>query len=384
MSAQHTFESRRRFAECVQRGEAGVNLAEAVLHIAAEDDAIVSHSAVAFPVDAYLGRVERMVDELARLRLAHLPPGEAEPAEVLAAVDAYLYTEKRLGLGGPGKSAIPAAARVAHPGVWEEPRRAYLNELLTRRVGTPACLAILYAEVMQRLLQKGAVDFAVRMECPSFNELPRAVVLPGLTRASLARPDGSLTNTCTMDALYEVLIHLKRSYWPYGWDSTYTEGGASFASYGGFDAAARVAVEGMQSAEMEAISRTAAHRLSRGIWTSPGAGDLRRARAAAERICMLVGDQRPAERRDAAVLLIHSGEFAQGRAELDAYLASPEARSAPSETRILVDRLRDKTTEMLSASGELSAALPPVITAKSVLQRLRPVEDVSELLDLPW
>eukprot|EP00873_Tetraselmis_striata_P010348 jgi/Tetstr1/430612/TSEL_020409.t1 len=269
MSAQHTFESRRRFAECVQRGEAGVNLAEAALHIAAEDDAIVSHSAVAFPVDAYLGRVERMVDELARLRLAHLPPGEAEPAEVLAAVDAYLYTEKRLGLGGPGKSAIPAAARVAHPGVWEEPRRAYLNELLTRRVGTPACLAILYAEVMQRLLQKGAVDFAVRMECPSFNELPRAVVLPGLTRASLARPDGSLTNTCTMDALYEVLIHLKRSYWPYGWDSAYTEGGASFASYGGFDAAARVAVEGMQSAEMEAISRTAAHRLSRGIWTSP-------------------------------------------------------------------------------------------------------------------
>uniref|UniRef100_A0A7S1X9J8 Uncharacterized protein n=1 Tax=Tetraselmis chuii TaxID=63592 RepID=A0A7S1X9J8_9CHLO len=103
-------------------------------------------------------------------------------------------------------------------------------------------------------------------------------------------------NTCTMDALYEVLVHLKRSYWPFGWDSSYTQGGESFASYGGFDAAARAAVEGMQSAEMEAISRTAAHRLSRGIWTSPGAGDLRRAKAAAERICMLVGDDRPSER----------------------------------------------------------------------------------------
>eukprot|EP00193_Tetraselmis_chui_P012902 CAMPEP_0177770630 /NCGR_PEP_ID=MMETSP0491_2-20121128/11056_1 /TAXON_ID=63592 /ORGANISM="Tetraselmis chuii, Strain PLY429" /LENGTH=142 /DNA_ID=CAMNT_0019287915 /DNA_START=103 /DNA_END=531 /DNA_ORIENTATION=+ len=34
----------------------------------------VSHSAVAFPVDAYLGRIQRMVDELARLRLAHLNP----------------------------------------------------------------------------------------------------------------------------------------------------------------------------------------------------------------------------------------------------------------------------------------------------------------------
>jgi len=114
----------------------------------------VSHSAVAFPVDAYLGRIQRMVDELARLRLAHLNPDTATPEEFLGVVDKYLYEEQRLGIGGPGKSAIPASAKVAHPGVWEEPRRAYLNELLTRRVGTPAALAILYAEVMQGLLQK--------------------------------------------------------------------------------------------------------------------------------------------------------------------------------------------------------------------------------------
>jgi len=154
MSVQHTHESRQRFARCIRRGEAGVNLAEAALQIAAEDDAIVSHSAVAFPVDAYLGRIQRMVDELARLRLAHLNPDTATPEEFLGVVDKYLYEEQRLGIGGPGKSAIPASAKVAHPGVWEEPRRAYLNELLTRRVGTPAALAILYAEVMQGLLQK--------------------------------------------------------------------------------------------------------------------------------------------------------------------------------------------------------------------------------------
>lgn len=40
--------------------------------------------------------------------------------------------------------------------------------------------------------------------------------------------------------------------------------------------AAEAAVSGHQAnPELEAIARTAAHRLERGIWTSPGAGDLR-------------------------------------------------------------------------------------------------------------
>eukprot|EP00193_Tetraselmis_chui_P021187 CAMPEP_0177774996 /NCGR_PEP_ID=MMETSP0491_2-20121128/13838_1 /TAXON_ID=63592 /ORGANISM="Tetraselmis chuii, Strain PLY429" /LENGTH=220 /DNA_ID=CAMNT_0019293479 /DNA_START=424 /DNA_END=1087 /DNA_ORIENTATION=+ len=220
-----------------------------------------------------------------------------------------------------------------------------------------------------------------------------------------------------MDALYEVLVHLKRSYWPFGWDSSYTQGGESFASYGGFDAAARAAVEGMQSAEMEAISRTAAHRLSRGIWTSPGAGDLRRAKAAA---CFKTttssvssfwrhSNSEPPTlgfpnllvtvpfmmgfisrellyclaRRDAAVLLIHSGEFAQGRAELKAYLASAESREAPSETRILVDRLMDKVDDMLGPRTA-SSSPKPVISVSSVLRKGRPEEKTADLLDLPW
>ena len=44
-------------------------------------------------------------------------------------------------------------------------RNAYLNEVLIRRQGTAAALAVLYAEIMQRLLRMGAVDFAVRMDC---------------------------------------------------------------------------------------------------------------------------------------------------------------------------------------------------------------------------
>ena len=53
-----------------------------------------------------------------------------------------------------GRSNLPAAAKVAHPGVWEEARHAYLNEALTRRIASPACLAILYADIMQRLHER--------------------------------------------------------------------------------------------------------------------------------------------------------------------------------------------------------------------------------------
>lgn len=48
--------------------------------------------------------------------------------------------------------------------------------------------------------------------------------------------------------------------------------------------------------QVRAISATAAHRLQRGIWTSPGAGDLRRCIGACERLVMMVGDEQPRER----------------------------------------------------------------------------------------
>jgi hypothetical protein len=50
------------------------------------------------------------------------------------------------------------------------------------------------------------------------------------------------------------------------------------------------------SAALRAVSATAAHRLSRGIWTSPGGGDLVRAIAAAEKLVMMVGEEEPEER----------------------------------------------------------------------------------------
>ena len=111
-----------------------------------------------------------------------------------------------------------------------------------------------------------------------------------------------MLNTCTSEALVETLRFLKRAYWPFAWDS--------FS--GGFRGAASAYLDGAGSAEMEAIARTAAHRLDRGIWTSPGAGDLRRALAAAERLVLLRGDEEPDLRRDLSVLYLHCGRW-EGR-----------------------------------------------------------------------
>lgn len=55
--------------------------------------------------------------------------------------------------------------RVHAAGVWEEPRDAYLHEVLIRRRGTPAAMAVLLYGTFQQLFLDGAIDFMVRIDC---------------------------------------------------------------------------------------------------------------------------------------------------------------------------------------------------------------------------
>lgn len=41
-----------------------------------------------------------------------------------------------------------------------------------------------------------------------------------MTRRMITQPDGSLLNTCTSDAVIQMLRFLKRAYWPFAWDSS--------------------------------------------------------------------------------------------------------------------------------------------------------------------
>jgi hypothetical protein len=69
-----------------------------------------------------------------------------------------------------------------------------------------------------------------------FTSPPRAIPLPNLTRQQVLLPDGSgVLNTCSSTALEELLVHLKRAYWPFPWDTSLDDperGGRG--SHGGF------------------------------------------------------------------------------------------------------------------------------------------------------
>ena len=127
-------------------------------------------------------------------------------------------------------------------------------------------------------------------------------------------------NCCSLDVLRMINIHLKRSFWPFAWQ-------ANDPVSGGFIAAAKTFLDGASSAESEAIARAALHRLQRGVWTSPGAGDVRRALVACERLVLLSngpgsGATKKAEataRRDYAILLLHVGRFEEAKRELLRY-----------------------------------------------------------------
>ena len=82
---------------------------------------------------------------------------------------------------------------------------------------------------------------------------------------------------------------------------------------------------------------------------------MRRAKAAAERLCILVGDEYPWERRDASLLLWHTGQACQAATELEAYESSSYYRTtAKAGEKGLVERL---LTLMQSHPG---AQLPPM------------------------
>lgn len=60
----------------------GINLAEAALQVAAEDDAIVSHSSVQLPVHSFQNRISRVANDANRLYLREMP-SKSTPQQTL-------------------------------------------------------------------------------------------------------------------------------------------------------------------------------------------------------------------------------------------------------------------------------------------------------------
>lgn len=366
LSTEHAYEARQAFLTAVSYSEVRMDLAEAALQISAEDDAIASHTVVRLPVGSYHQRLAKLAEGAAQA-LATIDENSSVEKQIQT-VEHFLWERQRFRLPHMGRSNVPERSKVDHPGVYEDARHAYLNEVLIRRVGCPAVLAVIYGDVMRRLLTSGALSCGVRVECQDLSVLPTAEVLPNMTR-EVAAAGGTTLNLCSQDVLLEVLRFLKRAYWPFAWDST------AGPSSGGFRDAAVNILQGAATAELKAIAQAAAHRLERGIWTSPGAGDLRRAVAASERLATVFGNSHPRERRDTAVLLLHAGKFPQAYAELRAYLGTNTASSDTLKDRELVTQLLEYVGNVVSdddqcvpltVSSQLGKPPPKVQTGRKV------------------
>jgi len=116
--------ARERFAQLVTGPEEELDLAEAALLIAQEEQP-------GLDVAAYL----RRLDGLAAAVRARLPESPA-PVDVIQGLNAQLFREE--GLAG-------------NESEYYDPRNSFLNEVLDRKRGIPITLSVIYLEVGRRL-----------------------------------------------------------------------------------------------------------------------------------------------------------------------------------------------------------------------------------------
>jgi regulator of sirC expression with transglutaminase-like and TPR domain len=116
--------TRERFAQLVASPEEDLNLAEAALLIAQEEQPELD-------IPAYLNRL----DELAATVRARLPESPAF-ADIIQELNTLLFREE--GLAGNQSD-------------FGDPRNSFLNEVLDRKLGIPITLSVVYIEVGTRL-----------------------------------------------------------------------------------------------------------------------------------------------------------------------------------------------------------------------------------------
>lgn len=146
------------------------------------------------------------------------------------------------------------------------------------------------------------------------------------------------------------------------------------------------------------MAKAAKHRLQRGIWTSPGAGDIRRAVAACERLVLLTHSCRtfatsPAagsgsvagdsvhealERRDLGVLYVHAGLLEEGKVELQESARLGQDVEVGLQEAALVAELLALVADVEPAPGQ------EPLTVASWLRREKPNVEELDKFPLSW
>lgn len=295
-----------------------VDLGKTALHIAAEDDSLISHSSVPLPVDAFIGRL----DDLSVGYCPHYCSSfRSSPESVLESIERYLFDKKGFRRTNARNQLI-------------EPMSLYLPSVLTHRTGSAVMLSLIYSELLKMLRIWGLIDFDVEISFPpDLYSLPR-----GYQKQKSKDSDQPHIMTVQM-LLEESLRNLKNAFWPFQHDQSKSL----------FLRAARAAncIDQLKSGDSGlqlASAKAAHHRLERGVWTSVRFGDMRRALAACERLILLEIDAK--ELRDYSILLYHCGLYEQSLQYLKFYQDSKNSslQKHPSNS---VSSLEDDAVEKL-------------------------------------
>ncbi|KAF8398249.1 hypothetical protein HHK36_017176 [Tetracentron sinense] len=209
----------------------GVDLGKTALHVAAEDDSLISHSSVPLPVDAFIERL----DDLSMGYCSHYNSSfRSSPEYFLASLEKYLYVHK-----GFRRTTVRKQS---------EPRALYLHSVLTHRSGSAIMLSLIYSEILKMLRLWGLLNFDVEIYFPhDLYSLPRGYhkQKSKLSDQPHIMTSQSLLVEVTLIVLFIYVLFSSFSYW-----------------WSGFELAS---------------AKAAQHRLERGVWTSVRFGDMRRA-----------------------------------------------------------------------------------------------------------
>lgn len=270
------------------------------MQVAAEDDALSTHSVVELPVPMYAKRVDTLVtDFLARGLVEQVKEACAKEASLLEgdskyneqetlalalgrAVEQFLFEEK--------KYTVASKQTVVELEVYT-PYRIYMHNVLPQTCGTPAVLAAVLSAILKRLAAKGALP----AEAPLKVVMPTMGGVEGLPFTQLAseEPVAGLAHATPAYVVKDCLRNLKMGFWPWEWSPT--------DSYGFVNAA------------QAALGQDGRFGQNRGGTFVPAKGrpfgDVQRALNATERLVLIGGD--PMEQRDYAVLLLHVGREAE-------------------------------------------------------------------------
>ncbi|XP_049402769.1 uncharacterized protein LOC125866459 isoform X1 [Solanum stenotomum] len=295
----------RETSICINRG---VDLGKAALHIAAEDDSLVSHSSVPLPVDDFLERLDHLsMGYCSRYSSSFT----SSPEHFIHCLEKYLYVNKGFRRTGATNQS--------------EPRALYLHSVLTHRSGSASLLSLLYSEILKMLRLWGFLSFDIEVFFPhDSSSTPR-----GYCKQKTKESDQSHVMT-TQSLLEEMLKDLKDAFWPFQLDHTKSP----------FLRAARAANcsestnDSDESAFELASVKAALHRLERGVWTSVRFGDMRRALSACERLILLQTD--PKELRDYGALLYHCGFYKEALQYLTVY------QDGQKESLDLIDNVEEE------------------------------------------